>query len=68
MIEILILAIICYLLGSIPFAYLVPKLFVPFCYPRAGRRDPSSRQQKGENRGGQEELEARKEGEGRDLN
>ena len=27
MIEILILAIICYLLGSIPFAYLVPKLF-----------------------------------------
>ena len=27
MIEILIIAIICYLLGSIPFAYLVPKLF-----------------------------------------
>ena len=27
MIEIVILAIICYLLGSIPFAYLVPKLF-----------------------------------------
>ena len=27
MIEILILAIFCYLLGSIPFAYLVPKLF-----------------------------------------
>ena len=27
MIEIFILAIICYLLGSIPFAYLVPKLF-----------------------------------------
>tara|TARA_B100000029_G_scaffold137431_1_gene132228 strand:+ start:1604 stop:2221 length:618 start_codon:yes stop_codon:yes gene_type:complete len=27
MIEILILTIICYLLGSIPFAYLVPKLF-----------------------------------------
>ena len=27
MIEILILAIICYLLGSIPFAYLIPKLF-----------------------------------------
>ena len=27
MIEVLILAIICYLLGSIPFAYLVPKLF-----------------------------------------
>ena len=27
MIEILILAIICYLLGSIPFAYFIPKLF-----------------------------------------
>jgi len=27
MIEILILVIICYLLGSIPFAYLIPKLF-----------------------------------------